>query len=56
MGRTIYNAPPYRFSRSRVELRTPAPLLGQHTSRVLDEWLGIGADEAERLAKAGCLK
>src|SRR5690606_21636542 len=55
MGETIYNAPPYRFSKSRVELRTPAPLLGEHTREVLQELLGIGAEEGEALIREGVL-
>lgn len=55
MGKTIYNAPPYRFSSSRVELRSPAPLLGEHTLDVLQDVLGIDGDEGRRLIDEGVL-
>jgi benzylsuccinate CoA-transferase BbsF subunit len=55
MGPTIYNAPPYRFSQSQVELRAPAPLLGQHTIEVLKEVLGIDAEEGAKLIEQGVL-
>jgi crotonobetainyl-CoA:carnitine CoA-transferase CaiB-like acyl-CoA transferase len=29
----------------------PSPLLGQHTSEVLSEWLGLQADQIDRLGK-----
>jgi crotonobetainyl-CoA:carnitine CoA-transferase CaiB-like acyl-CoA transferase len=29
----------------------PAPLLGEHTAEVLDEWLGLDALEVETLRK-----
>ncbi|MDB5921821.1 MAG: CoA-transferase, partial [Betaproteobacteria bacterium] len=31
MGETIYNGPPFRFSRTVAGLRSAAPLLGEHT-------------------------
>jgi benzylsuccinate CoA-transferase BbsF subunit len=55
MGKTIYNAPPYRFSRSEVGLRRAAPLLGEHTLEVLDEILGMPEDEGRRLIADGVL-
>ena len=55
MGRTIYNAPPYRFSRSEVALRRAAPLLGEHTLEVLDEILAMPEEEGRRLIADGVL-
>jgi formyl-CoA transferase len=34
---------------------TPSPLLGQHSAGVLNEWLGLGADEVATLKKEGVL-
>jgi crotonobetainyl-CoA:carnitine CoA-transferase CaiB-like acyl-CoA transferase len=33
----------------------PSPLLGQHGAEVLNEWLGIGADEVATLKREGVL-
>lgn len=55
MGKTIYNAPPYRFSRSNVGLRRAAPLLGEHTLDVLGEILGMPEEEGRRLIAEGVL-
>jgi crotonobetainyl-CoA:carnitine CoA-transferase CaiB-like acyl-CoA transferase len=41
---------PVRFS-GRTPKLEPAPLLGQHTGEVLGEWLGLDADQIERLDK-----
>lgn len=54
MGRTLYNAPPYRFSRSDVRLRSAAPLLGEHTDEILRE-LGVSAVERDSLIAEGVL-
>jgi benzylsuccinate CoA-transferase BbsF subunit len=55
MGESIYNAPPYRFSSSRVELASPAPLLGEHTLEILEQVLSIGREEGQRLIDEGVL-
>ena len=49
MGRTIYNAPPFRFERRGVPELKPAPLLGQHTEEVCSELLGLDGAEVQRL-------
>ena len=46
-------APPIRFSDTPGSVRTPAPLLGQHTSEVLRTRLGITDDELARLRALG---
>jgi crotonobetainyl-CoA:carnitine CoA-transferase CaiB-like acyl-CoA transferase len=46
---------PVRFSRSPVEYRNAPPLLGEHTDQVLQERLGLSADELARLHAAGAL-
>jgi len=45
-------APNARMSATPGGLRLPAPLLGQHTSEVLREILGLPETEVERLTKA----
>ena len=55
MGPTLYDAPPIRLSRTPGALRSPAPLLGQHTEEVLIELLGLAPAEVRRLQEAGVL-
>ncbi|MBI3936087.1 MAG: CoA transferase [Betaproteobacteria bacterium] len=55
MGESIYNAPPFRFSRTQVALSRPAPLLGQHTAEVLGGLLGMPCEEVAALAAEGVL-
>jgi len=56
MGRTVYNALPFRLSRTPVFPHRPAPLLGEHTSEVLQEKLGLAAAEIETLREQGALQ
>jgi len=53
MGRTLYNAPPIRLSRTPAELSRPAPLLGEHTEEVCLDLLGMSRDRYERLQADG---
>jgi crotonobetainyl-CoA:carnitine CoA-transferase CaiB-like acyl-CoA transferase len=41
---------PVRFGGRTPEIK-PSPLLGQHTSEVLSEWLGLHADQIDQLSK-----
>ena len=41
---------PVRFGGRTPEVK-PSPLLGQHTSEVLSEWLGLDADQIDQLGK-----
>ena len=45
MGRTIYNAPPFRMSRTNFSMDRPAPLLGEHTHEVCRDVLGMSPAE-----------
>lgn len=45
MGRTIYNAAPFRCSLTPARLERPAPLLGEHTEEVCMQLLGMSPDE-----------
>lgn len=48
-------ASPIRLSETPVEYRNAPPLLGEHTEQVLDEVLGLGAEDIQRLREAGVL-
>lgn len=56
MGETIYNASPFRFSRTPARLARPAPLLGEHTREVLRELAGLDEAQIESLINEGALK
>ena len=48
-------APPVRLSETPGAIRTPAPLLGQHTDQILRERLGFRVDEISRLRAVGAI-
>jgi benzylsuccinate CoA-transferase BbsF subunit len=50
MGPVVYNAAPYKLSRTSPEIRS-APLIGQHNDEVFRDWAGIDAEEMKRLAE-----
>jgi crotonobetainyl-CoA:carnitine CoA-transferase CaiB-like acyl-CoA transferase len=54
-GRRRVVRSPWRFSRSKVEVRGPAPRRGEHTADVLRELLGYDAARIEALRAAGVL-
>ena len=56
IGPHIYQAPPYRFSKTPHELTMPAPCLGQHNEYVLKEVLGMSDNEVADLLIAGALE
>ena len=51
-GRVRSVGPPVRMSETPGAVRTPAPLLGQHTEEVLRSRLGLQEDEIGRLREA----
>jgi len=51
-GAIRMTGPPVRMSDTPGAVRTPAPLLGQHTEEVLKTRLGLGDDEIARLRDA----
>jgi formyl-CoA transferase/CoA:oxalate CoA-transferase len=54
-GTVRMTAPPVRMSETPGTVRTPAPLLGQHTTEVLRERLALGDEEIARLRSAGVI-
>ncbi len=46
---------PVRLSETPGSVRTPAPMLGEHTDEVLRELLGLGAEEIAALRAAGAI-
>jgi crotonobetainyl-CoA:carnitine CoA-transferase CaiB-like acyl-CoA transferase len=54
-GTVKMTAPPVRMSETPGSVRTPAPLVGQHTERVLRERLALGDEEIARLRAAGVI-
>ena len=46
-------ASPIKLSRTPASIQRAAPLLGEHTETVLEEWLGIKKEEFDDLAKQG---
>ena len=46
---------PVRLSETPGSVRTPAPMLGEHTDEVLRDLLGLAADEIAGLRAAGAL-
>jgi len=53
MGRSVYDAPPYKFTHLKNGLRSPAPLLGQHTREVCRRILDMDDETFEQLSKEG---
>jgi benzylsuccinate CoA-transferase BbsF subunit len=55
-GRTAYDGPPFKLSKTPGELRWPAPILGEHTEYVCKEILGLSDEEIADLLVAGVLQ
>ena len=54
-GRTAYDGPGFRLSKTPGRLRSPAPCIGQHTEYVCKEILGIDDEEIAQLVIEGVL-
>jgi len=48
-GARVYDGPGFRLSGTPVELRRPAPLLGEHTWEIATDVLGLDGDEVGQL-------
>jgi benzylsuccinate CoA-transferase BbsF subunit len=55
-GRTAYDGPGFRLSRTPGGPRSPAPLLGQHTEQVCKRVLGLSDEEIAVLVMEGVLQ
>lgn len=52
LGNIPHDGMPFRLSETPGEIRTPAPLLGEHTIEVLQEMVGLSDDELTDLVTA----
>jgi len=55
IGRIKQLGSPLKFSLTPIEIKTPPPMLGQHTVEVLKNILGYSDDEIEKLKKEGII-
>jgi CoA:oxalate CoA-transferase len=55
-GTVRMTGPPVRLSDTPGSVRSPAPLLGEHTEQVLRERLAIGDEEILRLRRGGVIR
>jgi crotonobetainyl-CoA:carnitine CoA-transferase CaiB-like acyl-CoA transferase len=53
VGRIKVTGIPVKLDRSPGDVRTPPPMLGQHTDEVLNELLGLGPEEILELRNEG---
>lgn len=51
-GKVPLVANPIRMSETPIQYRNAPPTLGEHTETVLDEWLGLGAEQIAGLRKS----
>jgi benzylsuccinate CoA-transferase BbsF subunit len=54
-GRTAYDSPGFRLSKTPGRLLSPAPLLGEHTAYVCTEVLGMDPEEMAQLVMESAL-
>jgi crotonobetainyl-CoA:carnitine CoA-transferase CaiB-like acyl-CoA transferase len=55
-GTVTMTAPPVRLSETPGSVRSPAPLLGEHTEQVLRERLALSEEEITRLRRDGIIR
>src|SRR5262245_23631274 len=55
-GSIRMTGPPVRMSDTPGMVRTPAPLLGQHTEEILRDRLGVTVEEVSRLKREGIIR
>jgi benzylsuccinate CoA-transferase BbsF subunit len=55
MGTVITEYPPARLSETPAQVRTPAPLMGEHTDQIMRDLLHLSEGEIEELKTAGVL-
>jgi CoA:oxalate CoA-transferase len=55
-GSIRMTGPPVRMSDTPGTVRTPAPLLGEHTEEILRERLGMSGSEIARLHHEGVIR
>jgi len=53
LGETTLPGFPIKFSETKADVTTPAPILGQYNREVYSELLGLSEDEVEALRKEG---
>jgi len=51
IGRIKQIGIPIKFSEMPLKIKTPPPLLSQHTNEILQNWLGYSIDEINKLKK-----
>jgi CoA:oxalate CoA-transferase len=55
-GAIRMTGPPVRMSETPGTVRTPAPLLGEHTDEILRDRLGMSGEEIARLHNEGVIR
>ena len=55
IGKATLPGSPFKLTDSPWQLRSPAPLLGQHNEEVYCDRLGITKEELSRLGMAGII-
>lgn len=56
LGPILTECPPVRMSRTPPQVRSPAPLMGEHTREVMREVLSLSEDEISELESEGVLR
>ncbi|MFC1945839.1 CaiB/BaiF CoA transferase family protein [Chloroflexota bacterium] len=56
VGHTTYYSPTFLLSKTKAELKTPAPCLGQHTEYVCSQFLGMSDEEFIEVLASGAFE